>query len=483
MPYYYKKADFTMYENVFLTDSLLDNVNAIYRLFNDRMLKKRFFSNSVNHTVNFCLMFFSNLIVNKSLDQTIIKPIMDYSKLFATDDLLEYLRKYVLYSDEITASNSVAEIIGEMQRGKAILFADRCSEALLIQIGEVDKRQIVEPQNEPVMRGPREGFIENLSVNLSMLRRRIISPELKVEFQEYGTVTKTTVCICYLQNIVDKTALSVLQQRLDTVKTDAVLDSNMIAEKIKDNIWSPFKTIGTTERPDTLAAKILEGKIGILTDGTPMALTVPYFFVENFQSSEDYYLNTFYASVGRILRVSGFAISAFFPAFYVSIISHHFEILPVMLASSIAEAEMDVPFPVIIECVVLLIVFELIRETSIRVSSTVGNALTIVGGFVIGQAVIEAKFFSAAMLIVIAITGITGLINQKVKGATIVVRLLSLAFGALFGIYGVFLSMILMMSHLNSMTSFGVEYSFNFLPFWQNIRDTFIRIPKNNIKK
>jgi spore germination protein KA len=265
-------------------------------------------------------------------------------------------------------------------------------------------------------------------VNLSMLRRKLRTTDLKMEYKTFGTRSKTKACICYLGSLVNKDVLAELNKRLESFSIDGTLDVNYISEMIRDAPISPFKTIGSTERPDVVAAKLLEGRVALFLDGTPVVLTMPIFFIESFQSDDDYYLNYYFASIGRILRIMAFFIATSIPAIYIALVDFHQEMLPTPLLISISAARQGVPFPTVVEAICMLAVFELLRESGSRMPTMMGQALSIVGSLVIGQAAVEAKIVSAPIIIIAAASGIAGLMIPRLKGAIILLRLFALRF-------------------------------------------------------
>jgi spore germination protein KA len=331
---------------------------------------------------------------------------------------------------------------------------------------------------EKVLRGPKEGFNESIMTNLSLIRRKLKTPDLKFKFREIGVRSKTRICICYIETLANDEILKELEARLDKVDMDIVASSNYIEELIKDCPLSPFKTIGNTERPDVVAAKLAEGRIAIAVDGTPTVLTLPYVFLEYFQSAEDYYDNYYFSSINRLLRCLGEFFTSSIPAIYVAIITYHQEMIPTPLLLSISSARQGVPFPTIIEAIILLFIFEIIREASMRMPTPMGQSISIVGALILGQAAIEARLFSAPMVIVVAATGITGLLNLKLKGATLIIRLILLLLSAFMGLYGYIFGVIGHLIYLFGMSSFGVPYMLEYGSINPvDLKDTFIRAP------
>lgn len=462
-----------------LEKELDKNVGLMQKIFkDDDTLIVRRFENQKHANVKCCAIFIDGMVDNKTIDEHIIMPIIQSAYLTRSQDIADDIISSAISSNSAKKTQDMDEIALDLIHGDTVLFVDGSDSAVIVSSKGWQTRAIAEPDAEKALRGPREGYTEALLVNLSMLRRKINTPELKFKFMTLGTRTNTKLCVCYLDSLIDKNVLKELMKRLNGIEIDSVLDTNYISELIKDHPMSPFKTIGTSERPDVTASKLLEGRAAIFLDGTPEVLTVPYLFVENFQVADDYYLNFYFASIGRFLRIFGFLISISVPAIYVAFITFHRELIPTNLALSIMESRQGVPFPTILECFIMLVIFEIIRETGIRMPANIGQALSIVGALVIGQAAVQAKFISAPMVIVVAITAITGLINAKLKGATIILRFTCLFACAFLGLYGYAFVIIMMLSHLFSLESFGVIYTSQLTSYhFQDIKDDVFRAP------
>jgi len=442
-----------------LSESLDKNIALMERIFsNDGTLVERRIENRLRPKARCCVYFIDGMTNSQTIDEYILKPIVETAALGLSDDPAADLARDVLVANDVKHSHDIGGIVRDLICGDTIVFADGSAEALTVSTKGYQSRSIVEPDTEKALRGPREGFTESILVNLSLIRRKLRTPDLKFTFRYFGTRTNTKVCICYLESLTDPALLAELQRRLDTVDIDGVLDSNYISELIKDAPHSPFKTIGATERPDVVASKLLEGRIALVVDGTPVVLTLPYLFIENFQAGDDYYLNFYFASIGRMLRILGFLMTVSIPGVYLAFVTYHREMLPTNLSLSFMEARQGVPLPTVLESFVMLIVFEIIRETGIRMPSNIGQALSIVGALVVGQAAVQAKLVSAPMVIVVALTAITGLINPKVKGAAILMRFIALFATSFLGLFGYAFAMVGLAIHLFSIESFGVTY-------------------------
>ena len=467
------------YNQYSMDRSLAVNINTITDIFkDDDTLISRQFSNQNQNSVKCCIFFIDGMVNNKIINENIIMPIIINSILCPTNQLLDLIQTQVIVSNDVKQTDNFKDVSEAIIYGDTVLFADGVCGALIISTKGWQLRSVSEPDTEKALRGPREGFTESIMINLSLIRRKLLTSDLKFKFKTFGTRTNTKACICYLDSLVDKKLLKELDRRLNKIDIDGVLDTNYISELIKDSPNCSYKTIGVTEKPDIVAAKLLEGRVALILDGTPVVLTMPYLFIENFQSGDDYYLNYYFASFGRVIRIVGFLISISVPAIYVALTTFHREMIPTSLALNIAKSRQGVPFPTFIECLVMLLVFECIRETGIRMPSNIGQALSVVGALVIGQAAVEAKFVSAPMVIIVAITAITGLMNPGIKGTSILLRYSLLIFSAVLGFYGYLFGLIGILINILSIRSFGVKYTSQITAYKaQDMKDNFIRAP------
>lgn len=427
---------------------------------------------------DFALIYIDGMVDSLQLNEAVIKPLLLSPIPDTQRRLAEAVATGVLYARDAKLSPTPQKAIEGMLYGEAVLLIDKSSVALNIDAKGFRTRGINEPQDERVLQGPREGFEEAALLNLAMLRRKLQTPDLCIEMQRLGRRTSTMVFICYLGSLADPQLIKELHRRLAKIDIDGVLDSNYIAEQIRDNPYSLFKTTGSTERPDTVAARLLEGRVALLVDGTPFVLTVPYLFSENFQSDEDYYLNFLVSSIGRLLRYLCFLISVALPALFVALATFHQDLLPTTLAIASAGLRGGVPFSPLAECLVLIFIFEILKETGIRMPQSLGHALSIVGGLVVGQAAVDARIVSAPMLIVIAMSGISGLMIPRLKGAVFYLRLLLVIAAALWGFLGLISGLSILLIHILSLNSFGADYTASLKEAnLQGLKDSVFRLP------
>jgi spore germination protein KA len=430
------------------------------------------------------IVYIDGMVNNRLINQDVIRPFLEFHPEPHEPVTLDVIQNQVMLSNSVERTSDHDKLIQAIVYGDTLLLIDGIEEALILNTKGWTSRSISEPENEKVLRGPREGFTESIMTNLSLIRRRIRTSDLKMEFETFGTRTNTKACICYLDSVVNKDVLDELKKRIHMFSIDGTLDSNYINEFIKDSPYSPFKTVGTSEKPDAVAAKILEGRVALFVDGSPSVITVPYLFVENFQSDEDYYLNYYFASINRILRYLAFILAISIPAVYVALTTFHHEMLPLPLTMSISKARQGVPFPTVIEMILMLVIFEMLRESGARMPGSMGQALSIVGALVMGQAAVSAKIVSAPMIIIVAVAGICGVMSPRIKGATILLRFIFLVMASFFGLYGFMFAVLALMIHLYSISSFGVPImNSSYTNTLQDKKDIMVRAPWWFMKK
>ncbi|MEA5059568.1 MAG: spore germination protein [Candidatus Pelethousia sp.] len=370
-------------EGCVLTSSLEKNVQIIRDIFVDvDILRVKHIENAHFKSLCYCILFFDGVVDAEAINGNIVKPLQLSQVAAGGKGMIDVIMNQIVQISEASKTNQLQKIVEAVCYGETILLVDGQDQAVLLNAKEFKIRSVSEPDNEKIMAGPRDGFTESLMTNLSFIRRRALTPDLKMKFLSLGRRTKTKACICYMEGIVNKQILEELYHRLNTIDIDGVLDVNYITELIKDAPWSPFRSTGYTERPDVIMGKILEGRIAVFLDGTPMVMTVPYLFVENFQSSEDYYLSFFYSSFSRLLRILSFFLTIIVPGLYISIGAFHHEMFPLQLFINIAAERQSVPLPAAVEAFGMLILFDILKETGARMPSTIGQ--TLIGGHLCG---------------------------------------------------------------------------------------------------
>lgn len=470
--------------DITLSDEIDKNIAMIKEVFRDvETISFKEFINANRKSLKFCLVSTKCMVNKEVLSEFVIMPLIK-SDIKAGEGIAQDIMDRVLFSLEISSAEDVKAIVEGVTYGDSALFISGTNRVVMIGAKQFHTRAISEPDSERVIKGPREGFNESVNINLSLMHRKLRTNDFKIRLFKCGDTSNTQVAICYMDNVVNHKILQMLITKIKQAQLDNVLDSNYISEMIRGNKFSPFRTVGTTERPDSLAGKILEGRIGIIVDGSPVALTIPRLFIENFQNSEDYFVNYYYSSFSRILRILAFFLSVVTPALYIAVVAYHHEMIPTNLLINITIERQTVPLPAALEAVIMLIIFDILRETGIRTPQGMGQALSIVGALVIGQAAVEAKMIAAPMIIVVALTGITSLLIPKLSGAIIMCRLFLLALAAMLGFVGLIVGMSLILIHLLNLNSFGVPQLSPLSKLkLHDAKDLFVRAPMWLMKK
>ena len=377
-------------------------------------------------------------------------------------------------------------VISSILSGSAVLLLEGHQSVFLFPTANGNGRSIDEPSTDQVVRGPREGFVEQLDTNIFLIRRRIQTSSLKVQYLRVGKQTHTRLAMIYIEDIADKSIVEEVRRRLVRIDIDAILESNYIEEIISDGPYSPFPTIYNSERPDRVCGDLLEGKVAILTDGTPFTLTAPALFVEFFQSNEDYYDNFYASSIIRLIRIFGAIIAMLLPAFYVAVTTIHQDLMQTPLLIRVAGSREDLPFPVFIEALFMQLTFEVVREAGLRMPRAVGNAVTIVGTLVIGQAAVQAGLVGSLMVIIVALTALTTFIlpNYTFMQVFRYGNFPMLILAGLFGLMGILVGLMFLLAHLCSLRSFGVPYLSPITPSVKGgWKDVLVRAPWWSMKK
>ncbi|CAM3167757.1 spore germination protein [Filibacter tadaridae] len=439
-------------------------------------------------TIKAGIIFTDGLTDTPSLQNFILETLMIdnkgnelQKKMSAGKDLINVLKDYAMTVGEIEDLTSFDVLYTGLLSGDTIILIDGYAQGLIISNKQWAERGVTEPSAQTVVRGPREGFSENIRINTALVRRRLKDPNLWTESKVIGRKTKTSIAMMYLNGVANDKVVEEVRLRLDQIDIDGILESGYIEELIEDSPYSPFPTIYNTERPDIVAAALLEGRVAILVDGTPFVLIVPALFVQFFQASEDYYQRADIASFIRLLRFFALSIALFAPSLFIAITTFHQAMLPPALLMSLTAQREGVPFPAFVEAMLMELTFELLREAGVRMPRSIGSAMSIVGAFVVGTAAVEAGIISAAMVIVVSLTAIASFVSPTYDIA-IAVRLLRFAFmiaAASFGLFGITVGFIALILHLCSLRSFGVPYMSPLAPFnMSNQKDTLIRLPR-----
>lgn len=453
---------------------------------NDDTIQYREFRTQAPRARSCVLIQAENMSSDEVLSNYVVRPVLGCSvpKNRKDREVIDYLINGVIQSDRIHVQTNYKELANEILSGRGVLLVDGCTAGIVIQAQGWPKRSVAEPVAENVVRGPRQGFTEEIGSNISLVRRKIKTTKLKTKYLEIGVQTRTSVAVVFVDGLAAPSLVAEVFRRLEALRIDGVLESAYIEELIRDSPNSLLPTIGSTERPDIVAARLLEGRVAILVDGTPFVLTVPFLFLEAFQANEDYYKSWLSGSFDRLLRYLCFFLTVFTPALYISLINYHPQLIPTELILSISSARANVPFPSVVEAAAMTLMFEILREGGIRLPQPVGQAISIVGAVVLGDAAVSANLVSAPMIIIVGITAVSGFVVPRLQDSAVLLRMIFLLLAAILGLYGILFATIGLVIQLASMESFGVPYLSSLTSFSvQDSKDTLVRAPQSSMIK
>lgn len=463
-----------------LSTKMKDNLDKLTKMLsNSSDVKVHPFRFGPKESLSATMIFIDGLVDNVTLTNSILRPLKSWDPdqdLGPKDKIVNQVMQKVLCSGDNTTATYISELAMACMSGDTVILVEGCNTGMIISSKGWEKRSISEPQSETVVRGPREGFTENLRTNTALIRRKIKSGTLSIENLIVGRKTQTNMCLIYLKDIADQKVIDTVKYRINQIDVDSVLDSGYIEEYIEDAPFSPFCTVGYSEKPDVVAARLLEGRVALVIDGSPFVLTAPMLFIESFQTAEDYYVRPLYASIMRILRFAAYFLTIFAPALYIALTTFHQEFIPTTLLFTIANAREGTPFPVLLETLIMLFAFEILREAGIRLPRPVGQAVSIVGALIMGDAAVSAGLVGAPVVITIAFTAVTGFLVPWQYDSAAILRVVIMLLAAFAGWYGISMGLLAMLLHLGSLSSFGVAY-FDGFALTRNLQDSLVRIP------
>lgn len=406
------------------------------------------------------VLIFINDIVNKeSLGDLILRPV---SKMQGELDFEQVSQK--LLSPEKTEVTTFKDLNLDVLMGNAILIIDGFDKALSFGLKQFEKRAITEPPTSTVLKGPREGFVESLPVNVSLMRRRLKSEKLIFENVTVGKYSKTPIALCYIDGIADKMLVKKLKNKIQAINIDAILDSSYVSKYLGEHDISIFKQVGNTEKPDILAAKILEGRVAVFVDGSPIALTVPYLLLEDFQSPSDYYNSPYSATAARLIRFLSVLFALFLPAFFVASELFHLQLIPLSFLLTIVNSIKGIPLSPSYEMFFTVLIFEILNEASVRMPKYVGMVVSIVGGLVLGETAVNAGIISAPTLMIVALSGICLYTVPELEQTFSVLRILFLIVAGSSGGYGILVAIAIFFIHLVTFENYNTPLCAPFSP-------------------
>ncbi|SMQ76055.1 spore germination protein KA [Bacillus sp. OV166] len=410
----------------------------------------------------------------------ILETVMETEVPDVPVDIFQFMLDKTMALGSVKTIENWNQVYDSLFSGDTVIFLQGCNKAISGETKGWERRAISEPTTQLSIRGPKDSFTETLRTNTALIRRRIKSPNLRVDSMKIGAVSQSDIAIMYMKGIANEKIVGEVKERLNRIDIDSVLGSGYIEQLIEDQTWTTFPTTYHSERPDVVTSHLLEGRIAIVVDGTPFVVTVPAIFIQFFQAPDDYY-SRFDISTGiRLLRILAFLIAVIGPSVYIAATTFHQEMIPTTMAIAIASQRENVPFPAFVEALIMEVTFEILREAGLRLPRAVGQAVSIVGALVIGQAAVQAGFVSPVMVIVVSITAIANFSTPvfAMAIAARLVRFVLMGLAAILGFYGIMLGIMFMSIHLCSLRSFGIPYMMPLAPFnIHNQQDAFVRFP------
>ena len=428
-----------------------------------------------------CALFYADGMVNKELlgrlvatplSFTELKRIQGHSKVALKEQIVLENTRF----PELKTVETVDDAVKEILDGNSLLLVDTLSTPFIVGAKLLPVRAIMEPPTDIAVKGPREGFIEDIKTNMALVRKRLKSPALRFETLRVGRRSDTAVSICYLDGTSNAQVKEEIKEKLQKIDTDIIVDSSYITAFLSPRKHSIFKSVGTTEKPDIFTAKIAEGRVGVLVDGSPIALTFPYLAVEDFQTSEDYFLSPFVATTFRFLRFIALFVALFLPAFYISAQLFKMQLLPLGLTLTIASSVRELPLSPAMEIFVVLLLLETLKEASIRMPKYVGMSLSVVGALVLGETAVSAGFLSTPAIIIVAFSGICLYTVPNFVETGSVLRWIFLITAGALGPFGIVLVSTLTLFYMLSSDAYGAPLLAPFSPLIQSdLKDSIVK--------
>ena len=402
------------------------------------------------------LVFIDDLCSVQFISEYIVTPLgkKDY-KCWSVEDVIPN----VLGINIANYAKDVEDAILHVLSGDVVLLFNDHEKIIYCEVKGFVRRGVGIPVTESVVKGPREGFTELFVDNVSLIRRKIKNSDLKFEPIYVGNRSQTVVCISYIKGIAPDYLIDHVKEIVNKLDLKFILDTNYIEDALRKK-KSVFDTVGYTEKPDEVAAKMLEGRVAILVDGTPFVITVPYFFLENFQAPDDYYLNKYFVNFTRVIRWIAFFLATFMPGLYVAILTHHFALIPSLFVFRLAVSRAGVPLPTIVEVLLMMLAFQLIKEAGLRLPQPIGGAMSIVAGLILGDAVVGAGIASRITIIVVAISTLSYFLTPKLYGAMSIWSLIITIVSSMFGLPGFFIVALVLIAKLADLDTGGYSYLF-----------------------
>lgn len=473
-----------------VSENIKENIKAYQQIYKDCSdIKMREMMLGRKKNIRCFLAYIEVAVSNILMETTALGRLLSYLEQAPGEEIVEILDKNALGIADVTPFETMEEAAQGMLTGDAILFVDGYPKALKISDKGYPNMGVTEADSEKVIRGSNEGFADSIKVNTALIRKRVRSTKVKVKEMRPGVRSHTNVNLVYMEDLAYPEIIAEVEKRLNRYEIDGVLDSGVIEQLAEEKWYSPFPQFQTTQRPDRAAMAILEGRVVVLSDNSPVALILPTDYNSFIKTSDDYYNRWEVATFGRLLRYIASFFAMTFPGLYLAVTNFHTQVLPTTLLLSFQAARQGVPFPAVFEVLLMEISFELLREAGVRLPGAMGNTIGIVGGLIIGQAAVEANLVSPIVVIIVAFTALCSFAipNEEFAFSFRILKFVFIAVCAWLGYFGFLISLLMVLIHLSHLTSFGIPYLMPFvgpeLTGYEDQRDFLWRFPLRRITK
>ena len=409
-----------------------------------------------------CFMFIDGYIDTLLFEENILKPLKNLSK---TDMItLELLNKYTMMTTPVKEITDINQAVDLISSGEMILLADKSPCLFMYSEKKYQMRAVAEPPVSTVLRGPREGFVEDIKINMFLIRKRLASPKLTFELLNVGKYTKTKIAVCFLDGVAEQKIVDKIKKQISSINIDGIIESSYIARYLEENKLSLFSQVGSSEKPDIIVGKMLEGRVAIIVDGSPSVLTLPFILYENFQMSEDYYIKSYRASMIRCVRLFAVIFSILLPAIYVALQEHQYQLFPLKFLLSSLGSIYAIPLSPTLEMLLIMTIFEILNETSIRMPRYVSMALSVVGAIVLGEAAVSAGLFSISSVIIVAVSTVGIYCVPDEINSSNILRFVFVGIAGVLGLVGVILALVALIGYMCSINSYGTSFMAPYAP-------------------
>lgn len=427
------------------------------------------------------IIFADVLCSTAFISDYIIKPLMEKNEKDIKNQ--EDILSKVLNINIAGMAKDVDDAIFHIVSGDAVIVFDNLEKMIYCETKSFVKRSVNIPITEAVIKGPREGFTESFVDNVALIRRRIKNKDLKFESVFSGEKSNTVICMAYIDKVAPREIVDYVRDKIKNMKYEFILDTNYIETELRAK-KTIFDTVGYTEKADELSAKILEGRVAVIVDGTPFVITVPYFFLENFQNPDDYYMNRYFIMFTRTLRWIAFFIAMFLPGMYVAFSTYHLSMVPSMFVFRLAVSRAGVPFPIVVEVVIMMIFFQLIKEAGLRLPQPIGSAMSIVSALILGDSAVGAGLSSRITILIVAMSTLCYFLIPKIYNAISIWSIGIVITSSLLGLPGFLFTVLILLAHLGDLESVGYPYLFPLGTANEyKLRDCILRGPLKEISK